>query len=176
MSIIIAGLDRSVESLSAAYEYAQQVNSTAQTSVVEQTEKTSTEDSGTEVKVLNKYDRVEISSGAYQDYQSASALSSISGTSEQAEAEDSVSEVKQALSTAVTDDETVDLKKLTEAEIKDLVSDGTITQAQANAELLRRAKEEQTAEAAATRKEQEKEAKALETDETGSDATIAEEE
>lgn len=146
MSIVTTGSDRTTESLTTSYEHAQQVSSATQTTAVAQTENTTSEGAENEIKVLNKYDRVEISAQGYQKAQDSGAFSSLAGTAEQTGAEKSASAIKTALTTAETDEET-NLEQLSEAELKALVADGTITQAQANEELLRRATETSAAEA-----------------------------
>lgn len=145
MSIVITGSDRTAESLTTSYEHAQQVNGTTQTAAA-QTEKTTVPDSENEVKVLNKYDRVEISAEGYQKAQDTGAFSSLAGTAKQTDAEKAVSAIETALTASETGKET-NLEQLSEAELKALVADGTITQAQANKELLRRAREASAAEA-----------------------------
>lgn len=179
MSISILGIDSTVDSLTAPYDYTQQVDKTAKTTVVEQTEKTATENSDTEVKILNKYDRVEISTQAYQNYQraneSSDVLSTMAGTANQSASEDSISQIQSTLTVTETDEDSLDLTKLTEQELKALVSEGTITQAEANAELLRRAREEKAAEEASeARRSQEKETTADQAPETGNEAMITE--
>lgn len=150
MSISIPGIDNTVDAQLVAYDNAQQVNSTSKTTVVEQTEKIATEASSNEVKVLNKYDRVEISAEAYQNSQNAesteSALSTLADTETQESVENTTSLIDE--STLTEDDDDIDLTTLTESELRKLVSEGTITQSEANAELLRRANEEKAEETA----------------------------
>lgn len=148
MSIVITGSDRTAESLTTSYEYAQQVNGATQTTAAAQTDTSTAQgaENEVEVKVLNKYDRVEISAEGYQKAQDTGAFSSLAGTAGQTNAKKSVSEIEAALNATETDEET-NLEQLSEAELKALVADGTITQAQVNKELLRRASEASAAEA-----------------------------
>lgn len=138
MSISIAGIERTVDTQLTAYDCVQQVNSTAQTTSVEQTEKTSANGPGNVVKVLNKYDRVEISAAAYQ--YASNALSTFADAETQAAANDTPKLIDTSALTQV-DDDNPDLTTLSESELRSLVSEGTITQAQADTELLRRANE-----------------------------------